>query len=98
MNKYNVKAEIIKEAFKQFGAYMADRRKELGYTGKALADIMNVDSKHISRVENGKIGYSMEFFFSWCAHLKINPFLIPKEINPYKLENIIGLNEDGKAN
>lgn len=98
MNKYNVHNEIIKEALTQIGAFMKSAREDKGLFQKELAHKMNVLNDHISRVENGKIGYTMEFFLSWCAHLDINPFLVPKEVNPVNLEYIIGLKELGKDN
>lgn len=98
MNKYNVHKSIIKEALIQIGAFMRDRRKEKALTQVQLANMLSVLPDHISRIENGKIGYTMDFFLSWCAHLQVNPFLIPKEVNPVNLEYILGLKEKGKDN
>ena len=81
------------KALIQIGAFMKERRIEKGLKQAELASLMGVLDQHISRIENGKIGYTMDFFLSWCAHLEINPFLVPKEINPLNLEYIIGLKE-----
>jgi transcriptional regulator with XRE-family HTH domain len=96
MNKYNVHQHIIKEALIQIGAFMKLRRVDKGLTQRKLAELLNVLPDHISRVEKGKIGYTMEFFLSWCAHLQVNHFLITKEINPYNLEALIILGLGGE--
>lgn len=73
-NKYRVHPAVISTALEVIGAYMQDARKEKGMDQQMLAAKMGVSVYHISRCERGRIGYSMEFLLSWCAHLGVRPY------------------------
>ena len=88
-NKFNVAQEVIDIALYEIGQYMKIARKDKGLSQQDLADKMSVTSNHISRVENGRIGFTMDFFLSWCAHLEINPLLVPRTENPYNLQELL---------
>lgn len=96
--KHNIPKSIIKEAFLGIGTYMKEARNQRGLTQDQLAELLNTSKHYISGIENGKRTYSMTFFLSWCIHLKVNPYLIPKEISPITLQKLLGLHERGKEN
>lgn len=98
MNKFNVSQAVIDESLRAIGNYLKQARIERGLLQEELAEKMNSTASHLSKCENGKYSYSMGFFLSWCAHLQINPYLIPKEIRTPLIQKIFGLEEKLKGN
>ncbi|MBR0414596.1 MAG: helix-turn-helix transcriptional regulator [Clostridia bacterium] len=69
--------------YKDMGARIVQRRKELSLTQKQLAHILNVSNNHLSNIENGKAGPSLDLFISICKELEISSdFLLFNCLHP----------------
>lgn len=96
--KYGIDQQIIDESLRGIGEYMKVARKERGFSQEQLAEKMGMSVFHLNRCENGRISYSMTFFVSWCAHLRLNPCLVPKEMSAIRVQKLLGLEDKGKEN
>ncbi|MBP5473671.1 MAG: helix-turn-helix transcriptional regulator [Bacteroidales bacterium] len=64
--------EIVKEARRKVGDLFRERRKELGYTQKDVADFCGVSYQTINKVEMGAFPYSLDLIFKISVILKLN--------------------------
>lgn len=62
--------------YKQIGARIIQRRKELSISQKELAECVNISNNHLSNIENGKASPSFEIFLTICSELKTTPDFI----------------------
>lgn len=63
--------EKYNERYRQLGLNIHFYRKNKGYTQDQLAEIVGVDFTHISRVEVGKAGVSIDLLFAIADALEI---------------------------
>ena len=62
-----------KELYEQFGLNVVYYRKRKKYTQMQLAELVDIDRSHISAMELGNVGVSMDVIFKLCQVLEISP-------------------------
>ena len=67
-----MKAEY-KELYEKFGLNIVYYRKRKKLTQLQLAELVGVDRSHISALELGKVGISLDVIFKLCEVLDITP-------------------------
>lgn len=61
------------DRLKLFGGEIKMIRKAKGLLLKELADVVQVESKHLSRIEKGEVDMRLSLFFDIVTALKISP-------------------------
>ena len=69
-----------KPLYEKFGLNVVYYRKRKKLTQLQLAELVDVDRSHISAIELGNVGVSMDVIFKLCEVLKITP----KELFDFK--------------
>jgi len=69
-----------KALYEKFGLNVVFYRKRERLTQLQLAEKVNIDRSHISAIELGNVGVSMDVIFKLCEVLKITP----KELFDFK--------------
>lgn len=69
-----------KSLYEKFGLNVVYYRKRERLTQLQLAELVNIDRSHISAIELGNVGVSMDVIFKLCEVLKITP----KELFDFK--------------
>lgn len=59
--------------FKEMGARIARRRRELGYKQHEVCEMINVNSKYLSNIETGRSAPSLDTIMLLCKHLHMTP-------------------------
>lgn len=67
-----MKAEY-KDQYEKFGLNIVYYRKKNKLTQLQLAELVDVDRSHISALELGKVGISLDLIFKLCEVLNITP-------------------------
>lgn len=67
-----MKAEY-KDQYEKFGLNIVYYRKRKKLTQLQLAELVDVDRSHISALELGKVGISLDVIFKLCEVLDITP-------------------------
>lgn len=62
-----------KELYEKFGLNVVYFRKREQLTQLQLAELVDIDRSHISAIELGNVGVSMDVIFKMCEVLKITP-------------------------
>ncbi len=62
-----------KELYEKFGLNIVYYRKRKKLTQLQLAELVDVDRSHISALELGKVGVSLDVIFKLCEVLDITP-------------------------
>jgi len=62
-----------KDLYEKFGLNIVYYRKRLRLTQLQLAELVDVDRSHISAIELGKVGVSLDVIFKLCEVLQITP-------------------------
>ena len=62
-----------KELYEKFGLNVVYYRKREQLTQLQLAELVNIDRSHISAIELGNVGVSMDVIFKMCEVLNITP-------------------------
>lgn len=62
-----------KERYEKFGLNVVYYRKRKKLTQLQLAELVNIDRSHISAIELGNVGVSMDVIFSLSDVLEISP-------------------------
>ncbi len=62
-----------KSLYEKFGLNVVFHRKRLKLTQLALAELLDIDRSHISAIELGNVGVSMDLIFKLCEVLGIEP-------------------------
>lgn len=62
-----------KELYERFGLNIVYYRKRKKLTQLQLAELVDVDRSHISALELGKVGVSLDVIFKLCEVLDITP-------------------------
>lgn len=57
----------------KFGLNVVYYRKALRVTQLQLAELLDIDRSHISAIELGKVGVSMDLIFKMCDVFQIRP-------------------------
>ena len=57
----------------KFGLNVGYYRKALRVTQLQLAELLDIDRSHISAIELGKVGVSMDLIFKMCDVFQIRP-------------------------
>jgi transcriptional regulator with XRE-family HTH domain len=72
-NSENIKEDFIKEHRLKIGDAIRDIREKRGYSQDDLAEIMKVNRSTISKIENGKFSFSIDYLskFSWFLDFNI---------------------------
>ncbi len=60
----------------RFGQRLRTIRESAGFKQVQLAQLLDVDSKHLSRLERGKVNPSFEIIFRIARTLKVSPSLL----------------------
>ena len=66
--------------YEKFGLNVVYYRKRKRLTQMRLAELVEIDRSHISAIELGNVGVSMDVIFKLCEVLKITP----KELFDFK--------------
>lgn len=69
-----------KGLYEKFGLNVVYYRKRERMTQLQLAELVDIDRSHISAIELGNVGVSMDVIFKLCEVLKITP----KELFDFK--------------
>lgn len=69
-----------KALYEKFGLNVVYYRKQERLTQLQLAELVDIDRSHISAIELGNVGVSMDVIFKLCEVLKITP----KELFDFK--------------
>lgn len=62
-----------KYLYEMFGLNVVYYRKSLRATQEQLAEMLEVDRSHISAIELGKVGTSMDVIFKMCEVFGVKP-------------------------
>ena len=62
-----------KELYEKFGLNVVYYRKKEQLTQLQLAELVDIDRSHISAIELGNVGVSMDVIFKMCEVLHITP-------------------------
>lgn len=62
-----------KKLYEKFGLNVYYYRKRERLTQLQLAELANIDRSHISAIELGNVGVSMDVIFKLCEILKVAP-------------------------
>lgn len=62
-----------KQLYEKFGLNVVFYRKRKRLTQLQLAELVEVDRSHISAIELGNVGVSLDVFFKLCEVLEITP-------------------------
>ena len=62
-----------KELYEKFGLNVVFFRKRERLTQLELAELVDIDRSHISAIELGNVGVSMDVIFKMCEVLHITP-------------------------
>ncbi len=57
--------------YRKMGLNIAYYRKDRGLTQKALADALNIDESHLSKIERASVGISLDMLFDIAHALDI---------------------------
>jgi DNA-binding XRE family transcriptional regulator len=70
----NIKENFIKENRLKIGDSIREMREQRGYSQDELAEIMEVNRSTISKVENGKFSFSIDYLskFSWFLDFNLS--------------------------
>lgn len=63
----------FKDRYKMMGLNIAYYRKKAGYTQEALAEKIDIDQTHMSKIEVASVGISFDVFFKIADALEISP-------------------------
>ncbi|MEE5993095.1 MAG: helix-turn-helix transcriptional regulator [Oscillospiraceae bacterium] len=63
----------FKQNYVQFGLNVVYYRKRKRLTQLQLAELADIDRSHISAIELGNVGVSMDVIFKLCEVLEIRP-------------------------
>ena len=67
-----MKAEY-REQYRKFGLNVVYYRKALRKTQLQLAELLDIERSHISAIELGNVGVSMDLIFKMCGVFGIKP-------------------------
>lgn len=62
-----------KQLYEKFGLNVVYYRKREQLTQLQLAELVDIDRSHISAIELGNVGVSMDVIFKMCEVLHISP-------------------------
>lgn len=65
--------EQYRELYWKFGLNVVYYRKNLRLTQLQLAELLDIERSHISAIELGKVGVSMDLIFKMCEVFGIKP-------------------------
>ena len=75
--KYRQEVMTVKQEYKslyeKFGLNVVYYRKREKLTQLELVELINIDRSHISAIELGNVGVSMDVIFALCEALNITP-------------------------
>ena len=72
--------EKYREQYRKFGLNVVYYRKSLRVTQLQLAEMLDIERSHISAIELGNVGVSMDLIFKMCEVFKI----MPKELFDFR--------------
>lgn len=68
------------------GKRIRDRRKKMKISQNKLAETIGLSGNHLSSIENGKQGFSIEVLVAICAELKVSPdYLLLGNMHSYNI-------------
>ena len=62
-----------RDQYRKFGLNVVYYRKALRVTQLQLAEMLDIERSHISAIELGNVGVSMDLIFKMCEVFKIKP-------------------------
>ena len=63
----------FKDRYEKFGLNVVYNRKRKKLTQLQLAELVDIDRSHISAIELGNVGVSLDVVFKMCDVLEITP-------------------------
>lgn len=78
-SEHRIMGEVIvlrqeyKAMYEKFGLNVVYYRKALRVTQLQLAELLDIDRSHISAIELGNVGVSMDLIFKMCEVFGIKP-------------------------
>ena len=61
------------QCYRELGLNIAFYRKRRGLTQMQLAELADIDRSHISAIELGNVGVSLDVIFKLCEVLEVKP-------------------------
>lgn len=61
------------QEYRNLGINIAFYRRKNGYTQLQLAELLDIDRSHMSAIELGNVGASLDVIFMLCRVLEIKP-------------------------
>lgn len=74
-------SNLVQENRLKVGRSIRLIREKRGYSQDYLADLMNVSRSTISKIENGKFSFSIDYLSRLSIYLNFNFFLVDNGIN-----------------
>jgi transcriptional regulator with XRE-family HTH domain len=74
----NIDQEVIKDNRIKIGSAIRELREKRGYSQDYLAEMMDVDRSTISKIENGKFSFSIDYLTKISLALKFELKLVEK--------------------
>lgn len=65
--------EEYREDYRKFGLNVVYYRKKLRVTQLELAEMLDIQRSHISAIELGNVGVSLDLIFKMCEVFQIKP-------------------------
>lgn len=65
--------EEYRDQYRKFGLNVVYYRKKLRVTQLQLAEMLSIERSHISAIELGNVGVSMDLIFEMCDVFQIKP-------------------------
>ncbi len=65
--------KTFKLQYRSLGLNIAFYRKKSGYTQIQMAELLEIDRSHMSAIELGNVGVSLDVLFRFCQLLAITP-------------------------
>ena len=65
--------KTFKLQYRSLGMNIAFYRKKSGYTQIQMAELLEIDRSHMSAIELGNVGVSLDVLFRFCQLLAITP-------------------------
>ena len=67
-----MKAQYM-EWYRRIALNIVYYRKLRGYTQEQLAEIVDIERTHMSKIENSTVGFSFDLFFALAEALEVSP-------------------------
>lgn len=80
INSKSIKDSFVKDYRLRIAGKIKDIREKRGYSQDELAEIMNVNRTTISKIENGKFSFSIDYLAKFSLFLDFDFMLVDNKI------------------